>query len=946
VFWSYQDKQNLMPLIQFRGFLQHYFNLILIIFFISISGCSSTGIIRTDCNNKSPKLMVSAECRFITSDYIGALKDYRQATQQSVATKSKIAHKLLQHSITLSESQKTLTARNYLKESLVLSKKLGDKALTGEVFLYLGEVAYRLGDYPSAKQYMNKALLLLAEPKQAIISIRNKNNLGNTLSNLGEFSKAKTTLADALSSAKTLKNNVYIAKSLTNIAGLNFNLRQNTQAMLALTKAESIAIAANSPRLQLEVSLIKGAVFRIQSDFKASYREYKKALAIGNKYKKQLSHELGNVKRVTAELLIYTPEGKHQKNLLLAEKLLKDVLILHRTNPVEEGLALNHLGEIALQKNQVSNALDYFTQAMEKYRALNYPDGIGRSYINIGRAYNANRRYKKALTALNTANTIYARLEDREWQRVALFEKGLANERLGKIEKAEKDYKLSIDYLESIRGDVYGDQSAQELFTKTNAVVYERLVSLLMEKGKINEALEYIERSRLRALDEYLMQGRSEGNVDTPLGKQRNKIAKAGMILIQARQLRERAAVGSSKVRKLINSAAKDYQQKHRQAESSLRLGIKSVNMAKLKLPSDLAVITYFPTPKATYIIVSRGGKKPLGITIPELKKDTLRQLVGRALTYIQSGKKLLSKQSLSSGKKVTKNSEILEILYKSLISPIQHTLEGTKTLVLYPHDFLTFLPFESLRSPKKRYLIQDKRIIYLHSIDGESSLASIGSKEHSKKLKSVVVFADPKTNKPPLPHAKNEAINIQKSFPSSVVLIGEQATEKAFNKHWGNYDIVHVAAHAVATSQKMALFLTRGKHSSADGILTRDDISGLEANKGKTSLVVLSACETAIDAGLLSEDSHDPTATLGLTGLIHLFTTYHDVPSRIGSLWKVNDAKTATLMGDMYKNMAQKNNKTAYDAFRAAQLAMINRDDISQHPYFWAGFIYFGATK
>ena len=128
-------------------------------------------------------------------------------------------------------------------------------------------------------------------------------------------------------------------------------------------------------------------------------------------------------------------------------------------------------------------------------------------------------------------------------------------------------------------------------------------------------------------------------------------------------------------------------------------------------------------------------------------------------------------------------------------------------------------------------------------------------------------------------------------------------------------------------------------------------------------SLVVLSGCETGL--GKLSSGDE-------FIGLTRAFI-YAGTPSVVASLWKVDDASTASLMSSFYKNLKT---KTKVEALRQAQLELIrgkvNRELLAQrgvggvgklgqapvaqsqsqntisisHPYFWAPFILVGDGK
>ena len=108
------------------------------------------------------------------------------------------------------------------------------------------------------------------------------------------------------------------------------------------------------------------------------------------------------------------------------------------------------------------------------------------------------------------------------------------------------------------------------------------------------------------------------------------------------------------------------------------------------------------------------------------------------------------------------------------------------------------------------------------------------------------------------------------------------------------------------------------------DGILTAYEVSNLFLPN--TSLVVLSACETALG---------DIKGSEGVYGLQRSFKMA-GVQNLVMSLWKVPDTETAEFMQVFYKNMFEK--KTIVQSFYEAQSFMKNK--YRKEPYKWAAWI------
>src|SRR5207249_2990709 len=105
---------------------------------------------------------------------------------------------------------------------------------------------------------------------------------------------------------------------------------------------------------------------------------------------------------------------------------------------------------------------------------------------------------------------------------------------------------------------------------------------------------------------------------------------------------------------------------------------------------------------------------------------------------------------------------------------------------------------------------------------------------------------------------------------------------------------IVHFATHALFDEERperSGLALTAVPPAS-DGLLQMREVYGLKLH---AALVTLSACQTALGQNVTGE---------GLIGLSRAFF-YAGANAVMASLWNVNDASTARLMGDFYATLS-----------------------------------------
>ena len=141
-------------------------------------------------------------------------------------------------------------------------------------------------------------------------------------------------------------------------------------------------------------------------------------------------------------------------------------------------------------------------------------------------------------------------------------------------------------------------------------------------------------------------------------------------------------------------------------------------------------------------------------------------------------------------------------------------------------------------------------------------------------------------------------------------------------------YHILHFATHGeLNENQPLESSLRLASTVNQNGSLTAREIFGMSI---ESSLVVLSACETAI--GKISTGDE-------LISINRAFL-YAGASSVISTLWKVSDESTYLFMDDFYTHLKS---QPVGEAMRTAQLDLINK---YPHPFYWSPFILSGATN
>jgi CHAT domain-containing protein/tetratricopeptide (TPR) repeat protein len=194
-------------------------------------------------------------------------------------------------------------------------------------------------------------------------------------------------------------------------------------------------------------------------------------------------------------------------------------------------------------------------------------------------------------------------------------------------------------------------------------------------------------------------------------------------------------------------------------------------------------------------------------------------------------------------------------------------------------------------------------------------------------------------TRLPALPNSKIEASSIVKAAgtrPVKTIMDFDANRTIAISPELAKYRTVHFATHAVADFAHpelsgIVLSMVDEKGQPQDGYLRLHDIYNLNL---PADLVVLSACQTGVGKEIKGE---------GLIALTRGFM-YAGAQRVVASLWKVDDAATAELMGEFYDQMFSRKLSPAA-ALRAAQIKLSHQSG-RHEPYYWAGFVLQGEWR
>lgn len=280
----------------------------------------------------------------------------------------------------------------------------------------------------------------------------------------------------------------------------------------------------------------------------------------------------------------------------------------------------------------------------------------------------------------------------------------------------------------------------------------------------------------------------------------------------------------------------------------------------------------------------------------------------------------------------------IANTLYKNLF-PFETT--NFSALTIIPDNVLHYLPFETLITVNKTYLIEEAAINYAthlvfvnHKNDPNQALKNddivVFTPKYSEDNLNMEQIAL-RDNNYRLYGAEDESKSLNTIFPSRL-FEAVSATKDNFIKYARKAKIIHLAMHANVNNEIPELSHLVFNENDKDSNMYLEELYGLHLN---SDLAVLSACNTG--KGKLD-------ASTGMVSLNRAFTLA-GVPSTLASLWEVPDKVTQEIMVDFYKNLKKGVSKTT--ALRNAKMNYLkNTDDANfKKPFYWAGFVLHGDT-
>ncbi len=811
------------------------------------------------------------------------------------------------------------------EEAWALQQRLSpEPEIEGDLLNNIGYVHFSQGKPGPALDFYRRALerrRLLPHGRKVIETLI---NIASVHSDQGRFEEALTGYREALELARRQEQPTRLAKIYGNIAGVRIQQGKYQEAIRTYLEALPTAVRNHDRPWQGLFHLNLSSAYQRVGDSPSALDHLRQALVI--------FEEIGNPDRIADVRgnlgALYLRLGEADA----AEEHLREAsrILLDRESPATASLVLGNLALTAAARGDLPTAITEAQRALALSRKTGKQADQARLMVSMAALHLRLGDFETAHAHSQRSVELAVELGMATEEVAGRVVLAAAHRFQGQRRKARRELGAAIDRLESLQGAITVPEFKSG-FLDQFFVVYDLAVLLSADAGHSEDAFRYAEQARARAFLDQISNRRVA----------LRHSASAEMIeqeQDQRRQLRELQHSVASELEK--SPGARDRQRlsdlRSRQEAARTdyaglltRLKVANPEYASLVSAEVLGLrevqkqILDDNTTLVEYFVMGASANEALGggAWAWVIDRESYRWV------HLDVGEDLRSQVDFLRHSIAIKelDTATAAALYDKLVAPLRPHIRHHK-VILVPHGVLHYLPFAALWNRQEgRFLVQDENFVF--TLAPSANVLRFLAQKRSPNQGRALVLGNPDGS---LTHAGAEAEAIA-SFQGTEPLLGPEATESAVRARAPGVDLLHLAAHGLYNPvSPLFSHVELAPGGDHDGHLQVHEIYDLDLTQ--TDLVVVSACESALGDHSRGDE---------LIGLTRAFL-YAGSPAVVTSLWPVDDAATAELMGYFYRHLGQ--GAAAAEALRQAQLQVMAKDGWGS-PYYWAAFTLTGDS-
>ncbi len=852
------------------------------------------------------------------------------------------------------EGQTTVSKRTARLEDIAGSLKLwqdvGDPASIARAHLQRGDALLGTGDSVGARQAYEEALGICGAIHDHRCAAEAANNSGWAAELQGEFDPAMQRLQLAVKDWRALSDRLHEGQTLSNLGLLFWQAGEFQRALDVYGSAGRILQGLDGLAYARVLNNL-GLVYLSLAEYDRARLWFTRAIDIESVRKDGRGDEtLARMNLGRAYML----DG----HLAAAQATLNQALkqAMQHPNRLTRALVLNNLGQTFWRRHLLDPADVKLKEALSLHRQLGDKRGTATTLHYLGLIARERRDSGRARQLLAEAGQIrrdFGLRDDASDSLAALAELEFGE---GNFDRAKDIAEQGATLLESVRSHVPGPALRASFYTRKRKFL-DLQVDIAMRSGNprsVVDGLLAAERGRSRALLDLLAEGSLLGNVPSELIERRESIRR--QIDLLSLQLSSASQENGINLRRRVQLLLGD----ETEVEARIRLSIADplvgeppASLEPLQaefLPSDSAILEYHLGERQSHLwVVKRASIQAFQLPPRiEVEAQVARavDLLGRILDRRRSPDKQSSFE------------RAMRRLSITLLGPLQDTalpprlilvLDGAlhrvpfSALRLAPANGFLGLAHDLIRTPAASYLRAGKKL----RPQGDFSRSVLAVADPVFSLGDGRVPADARrrfggARTPDLARLPftEDLKTVSELVPPSRrrILEGFDANPDALRRlPLEDFAILHFSTHAVIDDRipelsRVALSMVDHTGRPVDGFLHLHQLADLHLDG---SIVVLSACDTALGKQLIGE------GLVGLTsGLFHA-----GAAQLVLSLTEVDAQASAQFFSAVYRRLLAPRPVGMERALTLARRALARSDRWSD-PYYWAPFVVIGRPS
>lgn len=479
----------------------------------------------------------------------------------------------------------------------------------------------------------------------------------------------------------------------------------------------------------------------------------------------------------------------------------------------------------------------------------------------------------------------------------------------------------SYKYADQLLGRIKAEQSDLEsklFWRRDSRRLYEHAIDACFLSGDINNAFYFFEKSRAVLLQDQLNEQRWLGEKDIMKQTQLNK-----KILQLERELKgtDKSSKQYSQLQNQLFATKQEFENIKALIKSNNPLYYQnfmtrdSITVADVQqkiLNDHQALVELFAGDSAVYVLAITNQRSYL----QKINKTVFESLSNAYVRYL-SNQDLLNRDFYSFA---DISNQLYQVIFRNINLPAGR-------IILSPDG--RYFPFESLVTRKQPvgYFLENFAVSYTYSARYLLNNFLTNSSARSRTFFGIAPVSYTNSRLATLSGSDQSLQTMQTYFRNSTSFVGAKATKNNFLSEYYRYKIVQLYTHATDSSSSgdPAIYF-------ADSTLFLSDL--FYENRPASSLIVLSACETANGKLYNGEGVFSFNRQFAALG----------IPSCISTLWQADNQSTYRITELFYKYLAD--GQPMDIAMQSAKKEFYKSSNLENKlPYYWAASILVGKS-